>query len=280
VTTVIDQTLYAHWTPNVYTVTFDAQGGLAATPATRDVTFGAPYGALATTSRVGYYFAGWWTGPTDGTEVVDTTTVATASPQILYAHWSIIAYTVTFDPQGGTTPVPPVKNVTYGSAYGALATTTRSKYIFSGWWTAPTGGTQVLSSTIVNVAENHTLYGQWAHPLIVEVLPASGHVAIGGTFTFIATANGGYGALHYSWRLNGAPAPYATNDRKYIIASAAETDGGTYRVDVTDEAGTLVSSKDLTLDVGVGVPVAGIPALAALLTSLLAGGAIAVRRKK
>ena len=82
------QTLYAKWTAASYTVTFDAQGGTAATPASKSVTFGATYGALATTTRTGYSFAGWWTGAAGtGVQVTATTVVATAANQILYAKY-------------------------------------------------------------------------------------------------------------------------------------------------------------------------------------------------
>ncbi|HMM99298.1 MAG TPA: InlB B-repeat-containing protein, partial [Anaerolineales bacterium] len=42
-----DATLYAQWTANSYTVTFNANGGTAPSPATKPVTFGSAYGALA-----------------------------------------------------------------------------------------------------------------------------------------------------------------------------------------------------------------------------------------
>ena len=80
-------TLYAQWTANKYTVTFDANGGTAADPASMEVTFDAAYGTLATTSRKGYTFVGWFTAKDGGTEVESTTVVATADDHTLYAHW-------------------------------------------------------------------------------------------------------------------------------------------------------------------------------------------------
>jgi uncharacterized repeat protein (TIGR02543 family) len=51
--------------------------------------------------------------------------------------------------------------VTYDSAYGTLATTSRTGYTFNGWFTAVSGGTEVTAATIVKTASNHTLYAQW-----------------------------------------------------------------------------------------------------------------------
>jgi len=85
---VAGQTLYAQWNALSYTVTFNAQGGSAPTPPSQSATFGQPYGALATTTRDGYAFAGWWTNPGGtGTQVLAGTIMAMPGPQTLYAHW-------------------------------------------------------------------------------------------------------------------------------------------------------------------------------------------------
>ncbi|HNR31736.1 MAG TPA: InlB B-repeat-containing protein, partial [Candidatus Hydrogenedentes bacterium] len=70
-------------------------------------------------------------------------------------------FTVTFDAQGGSTPSPASKPVTYNAAYGTLGTTSRTGYTFNGWYTASTGGTLVTATTIVGATSNHTLYAQW-----------------------------------------------------------------------------------------------------------------------
>ena len=53
-----NMSLYAHWTPNTYTVTFDAKGG-SVTPDTKQVTFDEKYGTLPVPERSGYDFLGW-----------------------------------------------------------------------------------------------------------------------------------------------------------------------------------------------------------------------------
>ena len=82
-------TLYAKWTANSYTVSFDAQGGSAPSPASLTVTYDSPYGTLATTSRTGYTFGGWWTGASGtGSQILSTGTVAITANQTLYAKWT------------------------------------------------------------------------------------------------------------------------------------------------------------------------------------------------
>ncbi len=167
-TATSDRTLVANFGP-AYTLTFDAPDGTTPVPESKTVTFGSTYGALATTSRVGYGLAGWWTAPTDGSQVLSTTNVTITSDQTLYARW-LLPYTVTFDAQGGTDSDPVSKIVTVGSAYGTLATTLYVGYDFAGWWTAPTGGSKVSSTTTVTSLSAHTLYARWTPEMPIASL--------------------------------------------------------------------------------------------------------------
>ncbi len=148
-------------------VTFDAQGGTTPNPASSTVTNHLAYGALATTSRTGYTFAGWWSGAAGtGTQITSSTEVSNTASHTLYANWTPNTYTVTFDPQGGTPSEPATKTVTYGSAYGALPTTTNSGSTFAGWWMEPAGTeSEVTAATTVTTASDHTLYAKWTHTL-------------------------------------------------------------------------------------------------------------------
>ena len=159
VTTADKHTLYAHWTANKYTVTFDVNGGTV-TPAEQTVTYGSTYGELPTLTREGYTFAGWFTKKDGGTQVTKETVVTTADKHTLYAHWTANKYTVTFDANGGTV-TPAEQTVTYGSHYGELPTPTREGYAFAGWFTEKDGGTQVTKETVVKTVADHTLYAHW-----------------------------------------------------------------------------------------------------------------------
>ncbi|MBT8037962.1 MAG: M6 family metalloprotease domain-containing protein, partial [Verrucomicrobiae bacterium] len=83
-----DVTLYAQWSPSSYTVTFNANGGAAPSPASKSVTYNTTYGTLAAISRSGYTFMGWFTSGTGGTEITSGTTVAITAAQTLYAQWN------------------------------------------------------------------------------------------------------------------------------------------------------------------------------------------------
>ncbi len=78
----------------------------------------------------------------------------------LVAEWEANTYTVTFNPKGGSVS-PTSKDVTYNATYGDLPTPTRTGYTFNGWFTEETNGTQVTSSTTVQITTDQTLYAHW-----------------------------------------------------------------------------------------------------------------------
>jgi uncharacterized repeat protein (TIGR02543 family) len=98
--------------------------------------------------RTNYTFDGWNTRE-DGAGIRrdpgDTFLMGQADVE-LYARWAIDTPTVTFEPQGGDTPSPETKQVTYGEAYGTLATTSRAGYAFDGWYDASSGGDEITAA--------------------------------------------------------------------------------------------------------------------------------------
>lgn len=156
-----NQTLYAHWTANRYTVILNANGGSVST-SSKEVTYGSTYGTLPTPTRTDYTFGGWYTASSGGTLVTASSTVSITSDQTLYAHWTANpkTYTITFNANGGSVSTSN-KEVTYGSTYGTLPTPTRTGYTFDGWYTVSSGGTLVTASSTVSITSNQTLYAHW-----------------------------------------------------------------------------------------------------------------------
>ena len=120
-------------------------------------------GNTGSLARTGSTFAGWNTAANgNGTNYAAGSTFTFSTSTILYAKWTANSYTVTFDRNGGGPPSLESKLVTYGSAYGTLATVSRPDHIFYGWRTAASGGTLVSDATTVTTASDHTRYAQWA----------------------------------------------------------------------------------------------------------------------
>ena len=77
----------------------------------------------------------------------------------LTAQWKINSYTLTYNANGGTVS-PSSKTLNYGAAYGKLPIPSKKGYTFLGWFTSPSGGTQVSSSTVMQ-NRNVTIYAHW-----------------------------------------------------------------------------------------------------------------------
>ena len=133
--------LYAVWTANSYTVTFDGNAGTVQGIGSKQVTFGSAYGALPTATRTGYTFLGWFTAQTDGTRVTDVSVVNTATAHTLYAQWKAIEYTITYYDTDGADGTE-TQTFTYADedfASAVLNSYSRDGYTFSGWATSKGG---------------------------------------------------------------------------------------------------------------------------------------------
>ncbi len=151
-------TYYAQWSKNIvnYIVTFNPQGGSEVPPQT--VAENGSVGSLPYTGRDGFTFTGWYTAANGGTRVTGSEVIM--GNVTYYAQWSknIISYTVSFDAQGGE-PVAS-RTVAENGSIGLLQATSRSGYIFLGWYTAASGGVRVTGSEVIT--GDVTLYAQWS----------------------------------------------------------------------------------------------------------------------
>lgn len=167
-----NHTIYATYTPNTYTITFNPNGGTVST-ASKTVTFDKPYGAFPTPNRAGYVFEGWYTAASGGTKVADNIAelpVTTASNQTFYAHWKEGNFKLSLDYNGGTkgsgdsSPYTVTLNSgNYNDISWGLPT--RRGYNFQGFYTAASGGTQVY--TAAGKCANDGTYwknGKWNYP--------------------------------------------------------------------------------------------------------------------
>ncbi|WP_281888705.1 InlB B-repeat-containing protein [Paenibacillus sp. YYML68] len=149
-------TLYAKWTLNSYTVSFDSQGGSAV--ASQTVTHGG-YATMPTPPvKAGYSFDGWYTDSSLTTPHQFSTT-AILGVSTLYAKWTLNSYTVSFDSQGGSTVAS--QTVTHGG-YATMPTApVKAGYSFDGWYTDSSLTTphQFSTTAILGVS---TLYAKWA----------------------------------------------------------------------------------------------------------------------
>lgn len=92
--------LYAKWTSNTYTVSYNYDGG-SGSPSSKSVTYNASiyndtvstYGSLPNANKTGYTFTGWYYADTN-TLVTSDSKIVTAGNHTLKAHYSINSYYV------------------------------------------------------------------------------------------------------------------------------------------------------------------------------------------
>jgi uncharacterized repeat protein (TIGR02543 family) len=156
---------------NTYTVTFNKNNtdtdSTEADPLTKTVTEPASrIDKLPTQpARKGYTFNGWNT-QANGSGTPFTATTNVTSNTTVYAQWTGITYTVTFNKNntdaGSTEANPLTRTVTVpATSISSLPTQpTRPGYAFNGWNTQANGsGTPFTATT--NVTSNTTVYAQW-----------------------------------------------------------------------------------------------------------------------
>jgi uncharacterized repeat protein (TIGR02543 family) len=102
-------------------------------------------------AKTDYVFDGWYTAPDGvGTEFTATTTVS--ADKTVYAKWSFMQYTITFNADGGS-PATQTRTVNSGTSLGddMPPEPAKTDYVFDGWYTAPNGvGTEFTATTTVS----------------------------------------------------------------------------------------------------------------------------------
>ncbi|MCL2563928.1 MAG: InlB B-repeat-containing protein, partial [Oscillospiraceae bacterium] len=169
--------LYARWTGNSVTVTFDRNdAGTASDTETQTVIFGGDYAdamahpaVTALEDRTGYTFQGWYTRRVGGARVTPLADVISYEAHTLYARWTTNAVMITFDRNDigvGSETAQAIPN--FGETYEAAMNTAtvraleeRTGWTFAGWFTERTGGERVYPESYITNPEAHTLYARW-----------------------------------------------------------------------------------------------------------------------
>ncbi|MBQ8306202.1 MAG: InlB B-repeat-containing protein, partial [Blautia sp.] len=116
-----DVTIYASWTPNTYTITFESMGG------SKIPSITLPYGEklpapAPVPERLHYVFEGWKPVLPETMPAYDLTVQAAWTPQ---------KYTISFDTAGGNA-IDPIEDI-YGARVTPPADPVREGYTFTGW---------------------------------------------------------------------------------------------------------------------------------------------------
>ena len=125
--------VYGVWKPNIYTVTFNTQGGTSDT-SSKNVTYDSTYGILPTPTKYGYTFGGWFTSASGGTQITSSSKVSITANTTLYAQWNINTGTVKFEGNGATGGSMADMSVRYDTSANLNANAfSKTGYTFSRW---------------------------------------------------------------------------------------------------------------------------------------------------
>jgi uncharacterized repeat protein (TIGR02543 family) len=158
VTLVVNTSLYAVWTLNQVTVSFNSNGG-SGTQAPQLVDYGVATALNANLfTRTGYTFAGWATTSGGSVAYADLSQQSFTSATTLYAVWTATQVTVTFiDGVSQST-----QQITAGSATALTANTfTKTNFTFAGWATTNGGPVVYGNGSSVTLFANTSLYAVW-----------------------------------------------------------------------------------------------------------------------
>lgn len=269
-------TLTAQWTANKYTLTYNANGGNCST-ASKSVTYDSAYGTLATPTRTGYSFNGWYTAKTGGSQVTSSTVCA--GNATIYARWTPITYTVQFNtnyPSG--TQATKTQSHTYDTAQTLTANTwAYSGYAFQGWATSSTGSVKYIDKQSVKNLSSTSgatvkLYAVWSSTYTAPKI--SNILAVRCDQQGNETLSGEYVKLSFNWTAGLTPgsSTYSSSVEvsgafTYTTTSSASSgsvelgplslivgETGTATIKVTDTSTAEEASKTVVLPKG-GFPI-------------------------
>ena len=234
-------TLYAKWTENKYTLTFDANGGTGSMTAIADLTGEYTLPANEFTAPSGKQFKGW-SLTTDGAIV---TKVDMTENRTVYAIWEnipVVTYTVSFDANGGIGTMADVTGISGEYTLPANGFTAPAGKQFKAW---SVGGVEKAAGDTITVNANTTVTAIWENIPVV-------------TYTVSFDANGGTGAMtdvtdvsgEYTLPANGFTAPAGKQFKGWATSAYGSViSGTTYEVSSDTTFYAIWESKEYSITV-------------------------------
>ena len=236
-------TLYAQWTANNYTVTFDKQGGTGGSNSVT-ATYDNVMPDASAPSKNGYSFNGYFISMDENAIQYYNANMQSvknwdiAKSTMLYAHWTAQSFLITFDKQGGTGGSDTV-TATFGNAMPNASAPSRIGYKFDGYYTSTSGyGTRYYNGSMEStrswdISKPTTLYASWISTLALSL--SQGSISnLSDSVTITLSASGGSG--NYVYRLNNSPSGVncSLSGNRLTVSKTSNNASGTISVSVSD----------------------------------------------
>jgi uncharacterized repeat protein (TIGR02543 family) len=148
--------VYAKWTVNQYTITYEVNGGSSINP---DIlSFGTNLTTPTEPTKAGHTFVGWYVDQ-GLTNLFNFSTSMPSENITLYAKWTTNQYTITFDSNGGSL-VSPI-TVAYEEYLTEPQAPLRESYNFVGWYLDDESFVNEFDFGNEKIITNLTLYANW-----------------------------------------------------------------------------------------------------------------------
>ncbi|WP_239301296.1 InlB B-repeat-containing protein [Paenibacillus sp. ACRRY] len=227
-----DLTLYAKWSINSYTVSFNSNGGTAIDE--QSIQYGGLAVAPADPTNVGHTFAGWFTDSALS-QAFDFDNTTVTSDLTLYAKWTADKYTISFDTLGGST-VDDI-SIEHGSKLTTPASPSRSGYTFAGWYRDPELKTP-FDFDQTEIIADLTLYAKWN---VIPSPPSGGNGSNSG-------GSGSQNNTGSSSSSNSSSSTNSTNGRLTLAAGQAGQVSLGDGITLTIPAGAMNQELKITID--------------------------------
>lgn len=159
--------LTAQWDAKKFTASYDLNGGSGLDNLKEKIAYMDSFTVTdIIPEKEGYIFSGWLAETASGIVIGTYTSGSSfswdnAENVTLTAQWMAISVNVSFENNGGTLSTDKI-TVKYGEEYGTLPVPEKEGNNFDGWFLDSKFTYPVTSETIVNTANDHTLYAKWS----------------------------------------------------------------------------------------------------------------------
>jgi len=269
VSTAVEHTLYAHWTADGYTITYNANNGAAVASLNYNIE---STDTLASTTRNGYKFVEWIVESVEGDAnwtvgsswAAGDSVVGQYGNVTLKAVWEAVTYTITYDNGlSDGNKATATKEYTIETATFTLDANVfeRTGYVLENWTVAADGtkninyggpfaeavGTTIIAASTVETGTwgNYTVVAQWtAKKTEIGLSNIVFHLGVDGNGPTRHTAT--FGEVVTQITSSGVPAGFNTVAWKYGYTFEGYYTAANGGVKVFNADGTVVTDKDVT----------------------------------
>lgn len=152
-----DIKLVAEWIADKYTITYNLNGGECNDALVTEYTVESAEISLPILTKKGYAFCGWYDNAAFDDKSLNNIPSGSYSNINLYAKFSVVEYTISYELQGGVNSISNPTKYTIEDQNIVLSAPSRECYTFDGWFE---NGTKVESVEVVR-CENVNLAAKW-----------------------------------------------------------------------------------------------------------------------